>query len=121
MWRIESVALSAAIRRVESGVYGGLNVAYSPVWNWRFLADEAFGAIRQVESGVYGGLELAFFWRTRRLGRYGGLMLAFFDGRGVWGDTPGWSWRFLADEAFGAIRRVEVGVFAGLELAFFGG
>ena len=54
------------------GRYGGLKVAYSPGWSWRFLADEAFGLIRRVESGVYGGLELAFF-----------------DERGAWGDTAG--------------------------------
>ena len=70
-----------AIRRVGVGVfwrtrrlgrYGGLKLAYSPGWNWRFLEDEAFGLIRQVECGVYGGLNVAY--RVSRA---------------VCGDTPG--------------------------------
>ena len=71
-----------AIRRVESGVYGGLDLA--------FLLTEADEALRRVESGVYGGLNLALFvdrggGAIRRVesGVFGELNLAFFAaGRG---------------------------------------
>ena len=41
------------LRRIESGVYAGLKLA--------FFCGRGGGALRQVESGVYAGLKLAFF------------------------------------------------------------
>ena len=53
--------VDGGIRRIELGVFGGLELA--------FFVDEAFGAIRRVGVGV--------FWRMRRLERYAGLKVAF--------------------------------------------
>ena len=97
------------------GRYAGLNLVFTAGWTW---------CLRRVELGVYrwlvvwgryAGLKLAFTagwsWRIPPVGRvwrYAGLNLAF---------TASWSWRIPQVGRVGALRRVEFGVYGGLELA----